>query len=159
MRLALSTFIAVLAIIGIPSVSIAQTSISDGYQTFHEDYSARRKIKRHGACDGFQRCRCGVTAARKAGLPLTYNGFNLKRAVEWIRAFPRTSIHAGAVGYVRKGGPSGHVFTVVSYNGGATATVYDDRGTYERAIGNAIFVNPSGRMAAGYSSPDRMTIN
>lgn len=121
---------------------------------YNQDFSARRKVKRRGACDGFRRCRCGVTAARKAGLPLNYNGHNLKRAVEWIKAFPRTSIHAGAVGYVRKGGPSGHVFTVVNYNGGSMATVYDDRGTYERRIDNAVFVNPGGRVVSQIT--DRM---
>lgn len=107
------------------------------------ELSARRG-HRAGACDGFHRCRCGVTAARKAGLPLSYRGFNLKRAVEWIRAFPRTVITAGAVGYVRHGGPSGHVFTVLSYSGGATAMVYDDQGTYERSIRGAVFVSTSG---------------
>lgn len=156
MRLALSTFIAAFAIIGITSVSPAQTITGDGLRSFHQDFSARRKVKRRGACDGFQRCRCGVTAARKAGLPLNYNGHNLKRAVEWIKAFPRTSIHAGAVGYVRKGGPSGHVFTVVNYNGGSMATVYDDRGTYERRIDNAVFVNPGGRVVSQIT--DRMAV-
>lgn len=117
-----------------------------------EQLSARRHHhSRVGACDGFHRCRCGVTAANKAGLPLNYNGFNLKRAVEWIKAFPRTAIHAGAVGYVRRGGPSGHVFTVVSYNGGPTATVYDDAGTYERRIDNAVFVSPSGGSRSRHS--------
>lgn len=103
----------------------------------------RTGLRRYGACDGFQRCRCGVTAANYAGISYNFNGWNLKRAREWLN-FPRTSPHSGAVGYVRKGGPSGHVFTIVSYSGGSTATVYDDRGTYERNISNAIFVSPSG---------------
>lgn len=101
-----------------------------------------------GACDGIHRCRCGSTQTAHFGLPRIYNGHNLWRAVEWIRAFPRTSIHPGAVGYVRHGGPSGHVFRVTAYNGGATATVSDDRGTYERRITNAIFVDPTQTFSA-----------
>ena len=156
------SLIAMSAVIGTTVASFAEVTTNTGITTFHQDFSARRKVRRIGACDGFQRCRCGVTAARKAGLPLNYNGFNLKRAVEWTRAFPRSSIHAGAVGYVRKGGPSGHVFTVVNYNGGSTATVYDDRGTYERNISNAIFVSVHGGIRYSemtYKEPDRFGIN
>jgi len=94
-----------------------------------------------GRCDGFHGCRCGVTAAREAGLPYDYRGINLKQAIGWL-AFRRTDIRAGAVGYVRRGGRTGHVFTVVSYNGGATATVRDDAGTYERNVRGAVFVTP-----------------
>lgn len=97
-----------------------------------------------GACDGFNRCRCGVTAARYNNLPLNYNGFNLKRAVEWTRAFVRTSFSVGAVGYVRHGGPSGHVFTVVGGSSCDAATVHDDRGTYQRNVCHATFVSPGG---------------
>jgi len=94
-----------------------------------------------GACDGFHRCRCGTTAARLAGLPYIFHGINLKQAVGWL-SFARTGIRRGAVGYVRRGAPTGHVFTVVSYSGGSTATVEDDKGTYTRSIGNATFVSP-----------------
>ena len=94
-----------------------------------------------GRCDGFHGCRCGVTAAREAGLPYLFHGVNLKQASGWL-SFRRTGIRAGAVGYVRRGGPTGHVFTVVSYSGGDTATVSEDRGTYTRSIRNAVFVAP-----------------
>lgn len=94
----------------------------------------------YGACDGYHRCRCGVTAANYNGVALNYNGFNLKRAVEWVQAFPRTAFQSGVVGYVRRGGPSGHVFTVVDGSDCAKATVHDDRGTYTRNVCNATFV-------------------
>jgi hypothetical protein len=94
-----------------------------------------------GRCDGFHGCRCGVTAARQAGLPYNYQGVNLKQAIGWL-VFRRTEPRPGAVGYVRRGGLTGHVFTVVSYSGGPTATVVDDAGTYERSIRGAVFVEP-----------------
>jgi hypothetical protein len=97
-----------------------------------------------GRCDGFHSCRCGVTAARQAGLPYEYQGINLKQAIGWL-AFRRTEPRPGAVGYVRRGGPTGHVFTVVAYSGGSTATVVDDAGTYERSIRGAVFVLPGER--------------
>ncbi len=93
-----------------------------------------------GRCDGYHGCRCGVTAAAYNGIALNYNGFNLKRAVEWVRAFHRTSFQNGAVGYVRGGGPSGHVFTVVDGSDCANAMVHDDRGTYRRSVCHATFV-------------------
>lgn len=96
------------------------------------------------SCDGYHGCRCGVTAANYNGISINYNGFNLKRAVEWIRAFPRTSFQAGAVGYVPHGGPSGHVFTVVGGSDCSTATVHDDRGTYRRNVCHATFVAAHG---------------
>jgi len=94
------------------------------------------------ACDGIHGCRCGSTQTSHFGLPRIYNGYNLWRAVEWTRAFPRTSIHVGAVGFQRR--PRDHVFRVVAYNGGSTATVSDDAGTYERNIAGAIFVDVGG---------------
>ena len=93
-----------------------------------------------GRCDGYHGCRCGVTAASYNGVAVNYNGFNLKRAVEWIRAFPRTSFHSGAVGYFRRGGPSGHVLTVVDGSDCSNATVHDDAGTYQRNVCGATFV-------------------
>jgi len=106
-----------------------------------------------GACDGIHRCVCGTTQANHFGLPWTYNGHNLKQAREWTRAFPHTTIHAGAVGYQRGGGPTGHVFRVVAYNGGCTATVADERGTYERDVCSrgATFMNVGG-LGATYSA-------
>jgi len=93
-----------------------------------------------GRCDGYHGCRCGVTAAAYNGLPVNYSGFNLKRAVEWLRAFPRTHFQAGVVGYIRHGGPSGHVLTVVDGSDCANATVHDDAGTYQRNVCRATFV-------------------
>ncbi len=95
---------------------------------------------RHGKCDGYSRCRCGVTAATYNGVPLDYKGHNLKRAVEWLRAFPRAAFQTGVVGYVSHGGPSGHVFTVVDGSNCASATVHDDAGTYQRSVCHATFV-------------------
>jgi hypothetical protein len=94
-----------------------------------------------GRCDGFHGCRCGATAAREAGLPYVFQGVNLKQAIGWL-AFRRTDVKPGDVGYVRRGGRTGHVFTVVTYSGGSTATVKDDKGTYVRNIRNATFVIP-----------------
>jgi hypothetical protein len=102
---------------------------------------AEARHYRHGRCDGFHACRCGTTAAREAGLPYVFHGVNLKQARAWL-AFKRASIGPGMVGYVRRGGPTGHVFTVKSYDGGDTAIVKDDAGTYERSIRNATFVEP-----------------
>lgn len=96
--------------------------------------------KSYGACDGFHRCRCGTTAASRHGIPYAYNGFNLKRAVEWVRAFPRTSFGSGVVAYVPHGGPSGHVMTVEGGADCAHATVSDDKGTYTRNVCHATFV-------------------
>ena len=93
-----------------------------------------------GRCDGYHGCRCGVTAASYNGVAVNYNGFNLKRAVEWLRAFPHTHFQAGVVGYIRHGGPSGHVLTVVDGSDCANATVHDDAGTYQRNVCNATFV-------------------
>ena len=100
-----------------------------------------------GSCDGIHRCRCGSTQTSHFNLPRVYNGHNLWQAVEWTHAFPRTDAHAGAVGYVRHGGPTGHVFRVVSVTGPNTALVADDRGTYERNLSGAIFADPSGNRA------------
>lgn len=96
-------------------------------------------VARHhhgGACDGFQRCRCGTTAARYHHLPYSYKGFNLKQASEWRRAFPRTSFHAGAVGVKPH-----HVLTIVAGSDCASATVYDDAGTYRRSVCGMTFVS------------------
>ena len=111
--------------------------------------AAQAKTRHHrhhtgGSCDGIHRCICGSTLASYFGLPRMYNGHNLWRAVEWKSAFPHTSPHAGAAGYSPHGGPSGHVFLVVAYNGGDTATVRDERGTYERSIRGAMFMTVNG---------------
>lgn len=103
-----------------------------------------------GSCDGIHRCRCGTTAANKHGLPWLYNGYNLKRAVEWTRAFPRTSFQIGVVGYVRRGGPSGHVFTVTGGDSCRNALVYDDAGNYARNVCNARFMSVGRHEATAY---------
>ena len=134
-----------------------------------------------GRCDGYHGCRCGVTAASYNGLPLNYNGFNLKRAIEYIEAFPRTTFGVGAVAYFSRGGPSGHVATVVGGSDCANATVHDDRGTYTRNVCRATFVAvhggsmqvaraehryhtvrrrvPRNVQVASYSVPDRHSIH
>jgi hypothetical protein len=111
--------------------------------------AATATVEARGKCDGFQRCRCGVTAARNLGLPLNYKGHNLKRAAEWKAAFPRTSARAGAVLYQHGGGPSGHVAIVQQITGACTATVKDERGSYERniCIRGAVFLDPHGNIA------------
>jgi hypothetical protein len=104
-----------------------------------------------GRCDGYHGCRCGVTAARFAGLPLNYRGHNLKQAVGFKRALPRVSEpRPGHILYQTGGGPTGHVSTIVSVSGRCTATVKDDRGTYERNIctRNAVFLDPHGNRFA-----------
>lgn len=109
--------------------------------------SAEARPRNRGACDGVHRCKCGTTQANHFNLPWTYKGFNLKRAIEWTRAFPKTEPRAGVVGYQRGGGPSGHVFRVVSYSGNCIATVADETGQYERNIcgRGARFMDVSGR--------------
>lgn len=87
-----------------------------------------------GSCDGIHRCICGSTQARHFGLPRFVNGHNIWMAVEWVRAFPHTSAHAGAVMYQHGGGPTGHVSRLVSDPVGCVATVADERGQYERNI-------------------------
>lgn len=90
--------------------------------------------KHYGACDGIHRCRCGSTQASHFGLPRIFNGHNLWRAIEWTRAFPHTTPHAGVVMYQHGGGPSGHVSRLVSEPVGCRAEVADDAGVYERNI-------------------------
>ena len=106
-----------------------------------------KKYKRGtGACDGIHRCICGSTQTRYFGLPRIVNGHNLWQAVEWKRAFPHTSPHAGVVMYQHGGGPTGHVSRLVTDPVGCTATVADERGHYERniCIRGAVFVQPNG---------------
>ena len=90
---------------------------------------------RGGSCDGIHRCICGSTQAAYFGLPRIFHGHNLWLASEWPRAFPRTSIQPGVVGY-----KPGHVFRVVQPLGNGRAIVSDDKGQYERKVSNAIFV-------------------
>jgi len=94
---------------------------------------------RRGSCDGIHRCICGSTQAAYFGLPRMYNGHNLWQAIEWAHAFPRTSIHAGAVGV-----KSHHVYRVVQPLGNGRAIVADERGQYERVVSHDIFVDPNG---------------
>ena len=108
---------------------------------FATSASAKHHHHRHhhyhggGSCDGFHRCRCGTTAARWHGLPYSYNGYNLKKASEWGRAFRRTSFGVGAVAVYPH-----HVATIIGGSDCHSATVYDDAGTYQRNVCGAKFV-------------------
>ena len=97
---------------------------------------ARRYHHRGGACDGFQRCRCGTTAARLNGLPYDYNGMNLKKADTWY-GFQHTSFRAGAVAVYPH-----HVATITGGDSCSSATVHDDAGVYQRNVCGATFVTP-----------------
>ena len=99
----------------------------------------RHYARRGGACDGFQRCRCGTTAARHFGLPYAYKGFNLKMASEWAHAFPHTSFHTGVAGVKPH-----HVLAVVGGSDCHSAKVYDDAGTRQRNVCGFTFVEVSG---------------
>ena len=103
--------------------------------------AAEAKHYRHhagGACDGFQRCRCGTTAARLNGLSYDHNGMNLKTASSWY-AFPHTSFRPGAVAVYPH-----HVATITGGTSCASATVHDDAGVYQRNVCGATFVVPGG---------------
>lgn len=103
-------------------------------------------VEARGRCDGVHGCTCGVTAARNAGVAVNYNGYNLKQAVQWTRAFPRTSAAPGTVLYQRTGGPTGHVAVVTAVLDQCTVTVKDERGQYDRDIcrRHTTFVDPHG---------------
>jgi hypothetical protein len=105
-------------------------------------------------CDGFNGCRCGVTAARAHGLPLNYKGYNLKQASQWKRAFPQTTPRPGVVVYQRGLGPTGHVSTIQSVVDRCEAVVSDEKGTYHRNIcrGGAVYLDPNGNAFAGFGS-------
>lgn len=106
-----------------------------------------------GACDGFQRCRCGVTAARNFGISYAHNGWNLKRASVWAQAFPRTSFHISAAGVAPH-----HVLKVVGGSSCADATVTDEKGTYQRNVCNMTFVavgGGGGTQTASHDLPRR----
>jgi hypothetical protein len=114
----------------------------------HHVYRRARHHQRHysrrgGACDGFQRCRCGTTAARHFGLPYAYKGFNLKMASEWARAFPHTSFHIGVAGVKPH-----HVLAVVGGSDCHSAKVYDDAGTRDRNVCGFTFVEVNGSRVA-----------
>src|ERR1035437_9686057 len=104
---------------------------------------SRHHARRGGACDGFQRCRCGTTAARHFGLPYNYKGFNLKLAWEWARAFPHTSFHIGVAGVKPH-----HVLAVVGGSDCHSAKVYDDSGTRDRNVCGFTFVEVNGSRVA-----------
>ena len=108
-------------------------------------FSGTAEARHRGGCDGVHRCRCGSTQANYFGLPRVYKGNNLWQAIEWKRAFPRTTAHAGAVMYQHGGGPTGHVSRIVEVINKCMAIVADDAGQYERSLctRGAIFVQPS----------------
>ena len=94
---------------------------------------------RGGACDGIHRCICGSTQASFFGLPRMFHGHNLWEAIEWARAFPRTSFGVGVVGVKPH-----HVLRIVGGSSCFSATVSDERGTYQRNVCGMIFVSPYG---------------
>ena len=114
---------------------IHRSAGSEGRRVRRVTYSRRGG----GACDGFQRCRCGVTAAHNFGIPYAFKGFNLKLAWEWTRAFPHTSFHPGVAGVKPH-----HVLQVVGGPNCANATVRDERGTYQRNVCGMTFVAVGG---------------
>ena len=101
--------------------------------------AADARPRHGGSCDGFHRCRCGVTAAHNFGIPYAFKGFNLKMASEWGRAFPHTSFRPGVAGVKPH-----HVLQVVGGESCAHATVRDERGTYQRNVCGMTFVAVSG---------------
>lgn len=90
---------------------------------------------------------CGRVQRSHFGLD---SRFNL--AKNWARLLPHTSAHIGAVvvqarrGRDSAGNPGGHVSRIVSMNGQCSATVSDEKGTYERDIckGLIAYVDPNG---------------
>ena len=128
------------------SANVIQRTTSTEQISARRHHYGRTRYVRGGACDGFQRCRCGTTAARHFGLPYNYRGFNLKLAWEWQRAFPRTSFGIGVAGVKPH-----HVLTVVGGSSCAAATVYDDAGTYQRNVCGMTFVAVNGNVGQGAS--------
>lgn len=93
---------------------------------------------------------CGMTAAKRHGLPYVYNGMNLKMARTWYQ-FPRTICHPGAVMVPH----AHHVATIEACNGDGTAQVSDETGTYTRRIAGAIVEPPNVGYAQTYSAAPR----
>ena len=112
--------------------------VSTSAQARHHHYRHTGYAHSGGACDGFQRCRCGTTAARYFGLAYNHNGWNLKEAREW-RRFPHTSFHVGAAGVVEH-----HVLAITGGSDCAHAQVHDDAGDYSRNVCHMTFVEPAG---------------
>ena len=116
--------------------------VSTSAQARHHHYSHHRShhyaYRGGGKCDGFQRCRCGTTAARHFGLAYNHNGWNLKEAREWKR-FPHTSFHVGAAGVVEH-----HVLAITGGSSCANAQVHDDAGDYTRNVCHMTFVEVGG---------------
>ena len=129
------------ALLATSTVAVAKHRHSHRYHgtEVHGTLSITITRRHSGACDGFHRCRCGTTAARKHGLPYSYNGYNLKMASEWGRAFPTTSFGIGAVGVKPH-----HVLTIVGGSSCERPTVYDDAGNYQRNVCGMRFVSVSG---------------
>ena len=111
--------------------------VSTSAQARHHHYR-HTHYSHAGSCDGFQRCRCGTTAARHFGLAYNHNGWNLKEAREW-RRFPHTSFHVGAAGVVEH-----HVLAITGGSDCAHAQVHDDAGDYSRNVCHMTFVEVGG---------------
>ncbi len=140
---AIAVAVLALMVFGVSSASARHHHSGRHYRSHHHYYYSGHHYARHhyrhfarrGSCDGFHGCRCGVTAARLHGLPLNFNGHNLKQAREFVRAFPRSSSPApGNIVYQHGGGPTGHVSTIRTVLSRCEAVVADDKGTYQRNI-------------------------
>ena len=138
-----------LALAALAILALAPTSaFARHHHRAHIDANGNYASHR-GSCDGFNRCRCGTTAARLHGLPYNYNGMNLKMAREWY-GFPHTDFGPGTVAVYPH-----HVATITAGSNCANATVTDDAGTYQRNVCGATFVSPGGGAGAYASSESR----
>lgn len=129
-----------------------QRVIRDVTPVFAGDLTQQLSAKRRhysrrggGSCNGFDRCRCGTTAARHFNLPYDYNGMNLKMARVW-KGFTHTTFRVGVAGVVDH-----HVLAVTGGSSCAAAQVHDDAGDYTRNVCHMTFVIP-GSGGGGYAS-------
>ena len=126
------------------------TTLGAQARTHHSYHNTRYSHHGGGSCDGFQRCRCGTTAARLNGLPYDYNGLNLKKASTWY-ALPHTGFGVGAVAVYPH-----HVATIVGGSDCHAATVHDDAGVYQRNVCGATYVSASG---GGFGGKQTTTVS
>jgi hypothetical protein len=127
------------ALLLVTAATVAALAVSPA-EAKHRNHARHLSYRNGGgACDGFQRCRCGTTAARHFGVPYSYKGFNLKMASEWPRAFPHTSFQVGAAGVKPH-----HVLAIVGGSDCHNAMVYDDAGTRRRNVCGMTFVAVNG---------------
>ena len=95
---------------------------------------------------------CGATQMRHFGI----HDSSFRLARNWAKLLPHTSAHVGAVvvqsrsGRDSAGHQGGHVSRIVALHGACSATVADEKGTYERDICSRLiaYVDPSGNPVA-----------